>query len=203
MNGKRDPENGESPSGLQGEYEAHVGRIIRRIGLVRLRKHGAAERDRGGVAGIDEPLDRLDTLRSKVDQHRLDEVQGQSRSLLIGANGGHHQISVSRHGTTIGTNETHVSRDGDGFTVLLHHDDLSIFVGGIGIGSPAKEPGHDLGDLSDPRGRSVSHVERVQSLGVALGRVTQDHESMTVIDEIGPFGSHVFLPVDRGARRPR
>ena len=36
-----------------------------------------------------------------------------------------------------------------------------------------------------------------------IGGMTQDHESVAAIDEIGPFGSQVLLPVDLGARRPR
>jgi hypothetical protein len=43
----------------------------------------------------------------------------------------------------------------------------------------------------------------VQRFGVGIGGMTQDHESVAAIDEIGPFGSQVVLPVDLGARRPR
>lgn len=175
----------------QTESEAHVGSVVGWIGLIRLRKGDAAERDRGGVTRMHEPFDRLDTLRSKVDQYGLDESLDESGALLIGPDGGHHQVSVSRHGTTIGTNQTHVCRERDQFTVALLDDDLTILIGGVRIGSPTKEPGDNLGDLGEPWDRGVTDVEGVQRLGVVIGRVTQDHESVTVIDEIGPFGFQV------------
>ncbi len=71
------------------------------------------------------------------------------------------------------------------------------------VGSPTKESSDDLGDFCERRDRGVTDVEGVQRFGVVIGGMTQNHESVTVIDEVGPFGSQVLLPVDLGARRPR
>jgi hypothetical protein len=51
---------------------------------------------------VDDLLDRLGPLRSKVDQHRLDESPGASDSLLIGPDGGHHRISTGGHRSAVG-----------------------------------------------------------------------------------------------------
>ena len=173
------------------------------IGLICFRKDRSAERDRCGVAGVDEPFDRRDALRSKVDQHRLDEALGESGALLIGSDRGHHQVTMVRHGSAVGADEADVCRHSDEFTVALGDDDLAILIGGGRVGSPTKKSGDNLGDFCEPRDRGVTDVEGVQRFGVVIGGMTQDHESVAAIDEIGPFGSQVLLPVDLGARRPR
>jgi hypothetical protein len=155
------------------------------------------------ITGVHEPFDRLDALRSKVDQHRLDESLGESGALLIGSDRGHHQVTMFRHRSAVGANEADVCRHSGEFTVALGDDDLAILIGGCRVGSPTKESGDNLGDFCEPRYRGVTDVEGVQRFGVVIGGMTQDHESVAAIDEIGPFGSQVLLPVDLGARRPR
>jgi hypothetical protein len=108
-----------------------------------------------------------------------------------------------RHGSTVGADEADVCRHSDEFAVALGDDDLTILIGGCRVGSPTKKSRDDLGDFCEPRGRGVTDVEGVQPFRVVIGGMTQNHESVTVIDEVGPFGSQVLLPVDLGARRPR
>jgi hypothetical protein len=145
----------------------------------------------------------VDEARFQVRGHRLDESLGESRALPIRSYRGHHQVTMGRHGSAVGADEADVCRHSDEFTVVLSDDDLTILIRGGRVGSPATESGDDLTDFCEPWDRSVTDVEGVQRFGVGIVGMTQDHESVDAIDEIGPFGSQVLLPVDLGARRPR
>lgn len=172
---------GRRPSALQGQQEAHVRLVLWRTGLVGHRERAEAERDRGLVPRVDEPIHGSHAAAAEVVEHSLYNRRGVPAALVPALDCRDHEVAVAVDHVADLVYEQVVGDDTDELAFFLGDKDDPIMLGCGRIADPAPQAVHDLRDLAKKWFGGVTEVERLERWRVLGSRLPEDHlERVTV-----------------------